>query len=103
LYVRNTLLEVLREDYIRYAQAQGFSRARILFRHALPNALVPYVTLIGTHIPELIGGGVIIESIFGWPGLGSLTRQAAVGVDLPLLLAIVLAGAILVVLGNLVA
>jgi peptide/nickel transport system permease protein len=100
LYVRNTLLEVLREDYVRYAQGQGMSRSRVLFRHALPNALIPFVTLIGTHIPELIGGAVLIESIFGWPGLGSLTRQAALAVDLPLLLAIILSGAVLVVLGN---
>jgi len=61
------------------------------------------VTLIGTHIPELIGGSVLIETVFAWPGLGSLTVAAARAVDLPLLLAIVLAGAVLVVLGNLVA
>jgi peptide/nickel transport system permease protein len=103
LYVRNTLLEVLREDYVRFAHAQGMTRLRVLFRHALPNALIPFVTLIGTHIPELIGGAVLIESIFGWPGLGSLTRQAAIAVDLPLLLAIILLGAVLVVLGNLMA
>lgn len=103
LFVRNTLLEVLREDYVRFAEAQGLSRARVLFRHALPNALIPFVTLIGTHIPELIGGAILIESVFGWPGLGNLTRQAAIAVDLPLLLAIILVGAVLVVLGNLIA
>lgn len=103
LYVRDTLLEVLREDYVRFAEAQGIGRMAVLFRHALPNALIPFVTLIGTHIPELIGGSILIESVFGWPGLGNLTRQAAVAVDLPLLLAIVIAGAVLVVLGNLVA
>ena len=61
------------------------------------------MTLIGTHIPELIGGAVLIESVFGWPGLGNLTRQAAVAVDIPLLLAIILVGSVLVVLGNLTA
>ncbi len=103
LYVRNTLLEVLRDDYVRFAEAQGVGRVAVLFRHALPNALIPFVTLIGTHIPELIGGSILIESVFGWPGLGNLTRQAAIAVDIPLLLAIVLVGAVLVVLGNLTA
>jgi len=103
LYVRDTLLEVLRDDYVRFAEAQGVGRVAVLFRHALPNALIPFVTLIGTHIPELIGGSILIESVFGWPGLGNLTRQAAIAVDIPLLLAIVLVGAVLVVLGNLIA
>lgn len=103
LYVRDTLLEVLRDDYVRFAEAQGVGRVSVLFRHALPNALIPFVTLIGTHIPELIGGSILIESVFGWPGLGNLTRQAAIAVDIPLLLAIVLVGAVLVVLGNLTA
>ncbi len=103
LYVRNTLLEVLREDYVRFAEAQGVGRVRVLFRHALPNSLIPFVTLIGTHIPELIGGSILIESVFGWPGLGNLTRQAAIAVDIPLLMAIVMVGAFLVVLGNLTA
>ncbi|MGH8905424.1 MAG: ABC transporter permease [Egibacteraceae bacterium] len=101
LYVRDTVLEVMREDYTAFARAQGASETRILFRQALPNALIPYVTLIGTHVPELIGGTILIESVFGWPGLGNLTREAAIAVDLPLLLAIVLAGSVLVVLGNL--
>lgn len=103
LYVRDTLLEVLRDDYVRFAEAQGIGRVSVLFRHALPNALIPFVTLIGTHIPELIGGSILIESVFGWPGLGNLTRQAAIAVDIPLLMAIVLVGAVLVVLGNLTA
>lgn len=103
LYVRQTVLEMMREDHVRFARAQGASETSVLFRHALPNSLVPYVTLIGTHIPELIGGSVLIEAVFAWPGLGSLTVAAARAVDVPLLLAIVLCGAVLVVLGNLVA
>lgn len=103
LYVRTTVLETMREDHVRFARAQGASETSVLFRHALPNSLVPYVTLIGTHIPELLGGSVLIESVFAWPGLGNLTVAAARAVDLPLLLAIVLAGAVLVVAGNLVA
>lgn len=103
LFVRNTLLEVLRDDYVTFARAQGMSQATVLMRYALPNALIPFVTLIGTNLSELIGGTVLIESIFGWPGLGLLTRDAALNVDLPLLVAITLAGSVLVVLGNLLA
>lgn len=101
LYVRNTLLEVLRDDYVRFAKANGISRLRLLLRHALPNALLPFVTLIGTHLPELIGGSILIESVFGWPGLGGLTRQAAMAVDVPLLLGITVLGAAAVIVGNL--
>jgi len=101
LFVRNTLIEVLREDYVRFARAQGLREGIILFRHALPNALIPFATLIGTHISELIGGSVLIESIFAWPGLGRLTEQAGLSADVPLLLGLTLLGAIFVVLGNL--
>lgn len=103
LYVRTGLLEVQREDYVRFAEAGGLRRARVLFRHALPNALLTFITLIGTHLSELIGGAVLAEVIFGWPGLGQLTVEAARALDLPLLVAITLAGSVVVVLGNLVA
>ncbi|MGH3695572.1 MAG: ABC transporter permease [Pseudonocardiaceae bacterium] len=103
LFVRDTLLEVLREDYVRYAEASGVHRTAVLARHALPNALIPFITLTGSHLAELIGGAVLAETIFAWPGVGRLTVEAALVVDLPLLVAITLLGAVLVVLGNLVA
>jgi peptide/nickel transport system permease protein len=103
LFVRNTMLEVLREDHVQFARAQGIGEVAILLRHALPNALIPFVTLIGTNLSELIGGTVIVESIFGWPGLGQITLQAALREDIPLLVAITLAASVLVVLGNLLA
>ena len=103
LFVRNTLLEVLREDHVQFARAQGIGEVAVLLRHALPNALIPFVTLVGTHLSELIGGTVIVESIFGWPGLGQITLQAALREDIPLLVAITLAASVLVVLGNLLA
>ncbi|QSB14686.1 ABC transporter permease [Natronosporangium hydrolyticum] len=103
LYVRNTLLEVRRADYVQFAEASGVRRTVVLFRHALPNALLPFLTLTGAHLAELIGGAVLAETIFGWPGVGQLTVQAALAVDLPLLLAITLFGTVLVVLGNLTA
>jgi peptide/nickel transport system permease protein len=103
LFVRNTMLEVLREDHIQFARAQGIGEVAVLVRHALPNALIPFVTLIGTNLSELIGGTVIVESIFGWPGLGQITLQAALREDIPLLVAITVAASVLVVLGNLLA
>lgn len=103
LFVRNTLLEVLREDHVQFARAQGIGEVAVLLRHALPNALIPFVTLVGTNLSELIGGTVIVESIFGWPGLGQVTLQAALREDIPLLVAITLAASVLVVLGNLLA
>lgn len=103
LFVRNTLLEVLREDHVQFSRAQGIGELALLLRHALPSALVPFVTLIGTNLAELIGGSVLIESVFGWPGIGLLTRDAALSVDIPLLVAITLLASVLVVLGNLLA
>ncbi|HLU33092.1 MAG TPA: ABC transporter permease [Natronosporangium sp.] len=103
LYVRNTVLSVRQDDYVRFAEASGLGRGTVLFRHALPNALLPFLTLTGAHLAELIGGTVLAETIFGWPGVGQLAVQAALAADLPLLLAITLAGSVLVVLGNLTA
>lgn len=103
MYVRNAVLEGLQEDPVRLARAYGLGRWAVIWRHVLPGALLPAVTLMGTHLPELIGGSVLVESVFGWPGLGDLTIRAARAADLPLLLAITLAGGVLVVLGNLLA
>lgn len=103
MFVRNQLLEVMREDFVRFAEAQGLSRAAVMLRHALPNALLPFLTLMGAHLSELIGGAVLVETVFGWPGLGGLAVDAARAVDLPLLLGITLAGSVLIVFGNLVA
>ncbi|MGH8905206.1 MAG: ABC transporter permease [Egibacteraceae bacterium] len=102
MFVRNQLLEVLREDYVRFAEAQGLKRARVLFRHALPNALLPFLTGVGANLTELVGGSVLIETVFGWPGVGALAVQAAQVVDLPLLLGITLLGSVVIVLGNLI-
>jgi peptide/nickel transport system permease protein len=103
LYVRNTLLEVLREDHVQFARAQGIGEVAVLLRYALPNALIPFVTLVGTHLAELIGGTILIESIFGWPGLGLLSLKAALNEDIPMIVALTLCASVLVVLGNLLA
>jgi peptide/nickel transport system permease protein len=103
LFVRNTLLEVLREDHVQFARASGIREPAVLLRHALPSALIPFVTLAGVNLAELIGGTILIESIFGWPGLGLLALDAARGEDIPMIVGITLAASVLVVLGNLLA
>ena len=102
-YVRATMLEVLHQDYIRTAKAKGLGSNRVNFRHALRNALIPVVTLLGLSLPSLIAGAAITEAIFSWPGLGSLGLQAVGERDYPVVMAFVLLGGIAVVLGNLIA
>jgi peptide/nickel transport system permease protein len=103
LFVRNTLLEVLREDHVQFARGLGLGERRVLLRHALPCALIPFVTLAGANLAELVGGTILIESIFGWPGLGLLALDAARGEDIPTIVGITLAASMLVVIGNLLA
>jgi peptide/nickel transport system permease protein len=102
-YVRATMLEVLHQDYIRTAKAKGLGSSRVNFRHALRNALIPVVTLLGLSLPSLIAGAAITEAIFSWPGLGSLGLQAVGERDYPVVMAFVLLGGIAVVVGNLIA
>lgn len=102
-YVRASMLETLREDYIRTAQAKGLTSEKILYHHALRNSLRPVITGIGGLLPALIGGAVIIETIFAYPGIGRLGYQAVLERDYPTLLALNFLTAILVLLGNLVA
>ena len=102
-YVRATMLEVLHQDYIRTAKAKGVAPSRVNFRHALRNALIPVVTLLGLSLPALVAGAVITETIFSWPGLGSLGINAIGQRDYPVIMAFVLMGGIAVVAGNLIA
>jgi peptide/nickel transport system permease protein len=87
-YVRSQMLEVVAQDYVRTARAKGLSEDRVIYRHALRNALLPFVTLFGFLIPGLIGGSVIIEQLFAWPGLGRLGYDAIMARDFPLILTI---------------
>jgi len=96
-YQRAALLEVLPHDYVRTARAKGVSERRVLYRHALRNAFLPTITLFGLALPALIGGAVFVETVFAWPGLGSLAASAAGNRDYPLLMGTaILAGALLV-------
>jgi peptide/nickel transport system permease protein len=87
-YVRSQMLEVVSQDYVRTARAKGLPEERVVYGHALRNALLPFVTLFGFLIPGLIGGSVIIEQIFAWPGLGRLGYDAILARDFPLILTI---------------
>jgi len=102
-YMRGTVLEVLVQDYVRTAKAKGCSGSRTLFKHAFRNALGPIIVLLGLSIPALLGGALIIESVFNYEGLGIQTVFAATNLDLPTVLGITLLVAILTLLGNLLA
>jgi peptide/nickel transport system permease protein len=102
-YVRGSMQETLREDYIRTAHAKGLPSDVVLYRHALRNSLRPVITGIGGLLPALIGGSVIIETIFAYPGIGRLGYQAVLERDYPTLVAINFIVASLVLLGNLLA
>lgn len=102
-YARTSMLEVIRQDYIRTARAKGLSEFQVIFKHALRNALIPIVTLLGLSLPSFIGGSVIIESIFSWPGMGRLSYEAIMSHNYPLIMGSVIIAALLTILGNLFA
>ncbi len=102
-YMRSSMLEVLRQDYVRTAKAKGLASRRVIYRHALRNALIPIVTLLGLSIPALLAGAAVTETVFSWPGLGSMGINAVITRDYPTVLAFVMIGGILVILGNLLA
>ena len=99
--IRGSMLEILGEDFVRTARAKGARQRLILSRHALRNALIPLVTLIGMDLGSLLGGAIVVETIFAWPGMGTLTINAINGKDLPLLQAIVIVFAVTFVVANL--
>lgn len=102
-YTRGSMLEVIRQDYVRTARAKGLSRARVVLRHALRNALLPVISLLGLYLPLLFGGAVVIEVVFSWPGMGRLLYNGILARDYPLVMAATFAFGALVVVGNLVA
>jgi peptide/nickel transport system permease protein len=102
-FVRASTLETLGEDYIRTARAKGLDTPTVFYKHALRNSLRPVITMIGYLLPALIGGSVIIESIFAYPGIGRLGFEAVLERDYPVLVTLNLVGAALVLIGNLLA
>ena len=102
-YWRTSILEVIRQDYIRTARAKGLSEFQVIFKHAVPNAILPIINLMGLSIPAFISGSVIIESIFSWPGMGRLTYEAILSHNYPLIMGTVIIAGFMTLLGNLMA
>jgi peptide/nickel transport system permease protein len=102
-YMRSNMLEVIRQDYIMTARAKGLSERAVIYRHALRNALLPVITILGLSIPGLIGGSVIFETIFAIPGMGQLFYMSVMARDYPVVMGILFIGAVLTLLGNLIA
>jgi peptide/nickel transport system permease protein len=102
-YTRSSMLEVIRQDYIRTAKAKGVPEETVYYKHGLRNALLPIITLFGFLIPGLLGGSIIMESVFAWPGIGRLAYQAVLARDYPVVMTINTITAVLVLIGNFVA
>jgi peptide/nickel transport system permease protein len=102
-YTRSSMLEVIRQDYIRTAKAKGIPEETVYYKHGLRNALLPIITIFGLLIPDLIGGSIIIETVFAWPGIGRLSFQAVLARDYPVVMTILTISAVLTLLGNLIA
>ena len=102
-YMRSNMLEVIRQDYITTARAKGLDERTVIFKHALRNALLPLITILGLSVPGLIGGSVIFETIFAIPGMGQLFYQSVMMRDYPTIMGILVIGAALTLFGNLLA
>lgn len=101
--MRSSMIDVLSQDFIRTARAKGLARSRVILHHALPNAILPIIAMIGIDIGVFMGGIVVVESVFGWPGIGQLAWQAIQRVDIPIIMGVTLVSACAIVLGNLLA
>ncbi|WP_371367671.1 Dipeptide transport system permease protein DppB [Sporomusa rhizae] len=102
-YTRTSMLEVIRQDYIRTARAKGLGEKVVIYKHAMKNALIPIITLLGISLPVLFAGAIITETIFSWPGIGPVTLLAVNNRDYPLLMGINMLLAVLTLVGNLLA
>lgn len=101
--VRSAMIDVLNQDYIRTARAKGLSGARVILRHVLPNAILPIIAMIGIDIGQFMGGVVVVEAVYGWPGIGQLAWQAIQQVDIPIIMGVTLTSALAIITGNLIA
>jgi peptide/nickel transport system permease protein len=102
-YIRGSMLEVIRQDYVRTAQAKGLRQQTVLWRHALRNGLIPFITVVGLRLPHLLSGVVVIEIVFAWPGIGLLLYQSMLNRDYPVQMGCFMGVAVLVIIGNLLA
>jgi len=101
--MRSSMVDVLREDYIRTAKAKGLTERKVVLVHALRNAILPVIAMVGLDIGIFMAGAVVVESVYGWPGIGQLAWQAIQMVDIPIIMGVTLVAAVGIVLGNLVA
>ena len=101
--MRSSMIDVLAQDYVRTARAKGLGRARIVLRHVLPNAVLPIVAMVGIDVGLFMSGIVVVESVFGWPGIGQLAWQAIQRIDIPVIMGVTLVSATAIVAGNLLA
>ena len=101
--MRSSMLDVLRQDYVRTARAKGLSGLYVVLGHALPNAILPVIAMIGIDIGIFMSGIVVVESVFGWPGIGQLAWQAIQRIDIPIIMGVTLVSAVAIVIGNLLA
>jgi peptide/nickel transport system permease protein len=102
-YVRGSMLEVIRQDYVRTARAKGLTERTVLWRHTLRNALIPFITVVGLRLPSLLSGAVVVEIVFSWPGIGQLLHHSMLSRDYPVLMGCFMGVAVLVIMGNLMA
>jgi peptide/nickel transport system permease protein len=102
-YMRSGMLEQVRQDYVRTARAKGLSEGKVIFKHAMRNALLPVITLLGLFLPFLMAGSVLIETVFAWPGMGRTIVTAIFQRDYPVVLATAFVISVMVILGNLIA
>jgi peptide/nickel transport system permease protein len=101
--MRSSMIDVLEQDFVRTARAKGLSKLRIVARHVMPNAILPIIAMIGIDIGLFMSGIVVVESVFGWPGIGQLAWQAIQRVDIPVIMGVTMVSATAIVLGNLLA
>lgn len=101
-FMRSSMLEVIRQDYITTARAKGLKESTVLFRHALKNAILPVITVVGMSIPRLLGGSIVVESVFAWPGIGRLGYDAVLRRDYPTIMGLTMLTAAFVLVVNLV-
>jgi peptide/nickel transport system permease protein len=102
-FLRSSMLEVVHQDYIRTARAKGLANWKVLYKHALRNALIPLITLLALDLPYIFGGAIFVEFLFAWPGMGRLYYQAALNRDYPVLMAVLIIGAGFIIFSNLLA
>jgi peptide/nickel transport system permease protein len=102
-YMRSSTMEVVSQDYIRTARAKGLSPTRVLYHHILRNALLPMITVAGLQVPTILGGALVAETVFTWPGMGRLFLDSLGYRDYPVVMGLLMVSAILTLLGNLAA